>query len=82
MCSVPVKLRFFNYCSSFDIPDMWWNYKNMYVTKLQITYDDILTMNIDLSKYESTSTTFAFTNIQCCLSIIRNIVFKIVCVGV
>ena len=41
MCSVPVKLKLFNfYCSSKKMlytPHLWWNYKKMSVTKLQIT---------------------------------------------
>ena len=37
MCSVPVKLKLFNYyCSSLYTPHLWWNYKKMSVTKLQI----------------------------------------------
>ena len=60
-------------------PHLWWNYKKMYVTKLQITYHNILKRNIGLSKYESTSATCAFTNTQCSQSTIRNLVFKCVC---
>ena len=38
MCSVPVKLKFFNsYCASLYTPHLWWNYKKMSVTKLHIT---------------------------------------------
>ena len=46
---------------------------------LQITYHDILKMNIGLCKYESTSATCAVTNTQCCQSVIRNIVYTFVC---
>ena len=54
----------------------------MYVTKLQITYHNILKRNIGQSKYDSTSATCAFTNTQCCQSrpTIRNIVFKCMCI--
>ena len=39
MCSVPVKLKLFNYyCSSLYTPHLWWNYKKMSVAKRQITY--------------------------------------------
>ena len=66
MCSMPVKLKLFNsYYSSLYTPHLWWNYKKMYVTKLQITYYNILKRNIGLSKYESTSATCTFTNTQC-----------------
>ena len=51
----------------------------MSVTKLHITYHNILKRNIGLSKYESTSATCAYTNTQCCQSTIRNLVFKFVC---
>ena len=37
------------------------------------------TMNIGLSKYESTSATCAIANTQCCQSIIQNLVYKFVC---
>ena len=58
MRSAPVKLKLFNsYCSSLYTPHLWWNYKKMSVTKLQITYHNILKRNIGLSKYESTSAT-------------------------
>ena len=81
MCSVPVKLKLFNsYCASLYTPQqlLWWNYKKMSVsvTKLHITYNNILKRNIGLSKYESTSATCAYTNTQ---STIRNLVFKFVC---
>ena len=54
----------------------------MSVTKLHITYHNILKRNIGLSKYESTSATCAYTNTQCCQSrpTIRNLVFKFVCI--
>ena len=69
MCSVPVKLKLFNsYCASMCTPHLWWNYKKMSICKLQITYHNILKMNIGLSKYESTSATCANTNTQCCQS--------------
>ena len=80
MCGVPAKLKHFNYyCSSLYTPHLWWNYKKMSVTKLQITYHNILKRNIGLSKYESTSATCTFTNTQCCQSTIRNLVYKFVC---
>ena len=50
----------------------------MAICKLQITYHNILKMNIGLSKYESTSATGAITNTQCCQSVIRNLVYKFV----
>ena len=62
-----------------DTPHLWWNYKKMAVTKLQITFHNILKRNIGISKYDSTSATCAFTNNQCCQSTIRNIVFKCMC---
>ena len=81
MCSVPVKLKLFtSYCSSLYTPHLWWNYKKMSVTNLQITFHNILKRNIGLSKYDSTSATCAFTNTQCCQSTIRNIVFKCMCI--
>ena len=80
MCSVPVKQKLFNaYCWSLYTPHLWWHYKKMYVTKLQITFHNILKRNIGLYKYDSTSATCAFTNTQCCQSTIRNIVFKFMC---
>ena len=52
MCSVSVKLKLFNsYCASMYTPHLWWNYKKMSICKLQITYHNILKMNIGLSKY-------------------------------
>ena len=77
MCSVPVKLKLFNsYCSSLYTPHLLWNYKKMSVSKLQITFHNILKRNIGISKYDSTSATCAFTNTQCCQSTIRNLIFK------
>ena len=81
MCSVPVKLKLFtSYCSSLYTPHLWWNYKKMSVTNLQVTFHNILKRNIGLSEYDSTSATCAFTNTQCCQSTIRNIVFKCMCI--
>ena len=80
MCSVSVKLKLFNsYYASMYTPHLWWNYKKMSICKLQITYHNILKMNIGLSKFESTSATCAITNTQCCQSVIRNRVYKFVC---
>ena len=70
---------FNSYCASMYTPHLWWNYKKMSICKLQITYHNILKMNIGLSKYESTSATCATTNTQCCQSVIRNLVYKFVC---
>ena len=80
MCSVSVKLKLLNsYCASMYTPHLWWNYKKMSICKLQITYHNILKMNIGLSRFESTSATCAITNAQCCQSVIRNRVYKFVC---
>ena len=80
MCRVPVKLKLFNsYCSSLYTPHLWWNYKNVSVAKLQISFQNILKRNIGLSKYDSTSATCASTNTQYCQSTIRNLVFKFMC---
>ena len=80
MRSVPVKLKLFNsYCASLYTPHLLWNYKQMSVAKLNITYHNALKRNIGLSKYKSTSATCAYTNNQCCQSTIRNLVFKCVC---
>ena len=51
----------------------------MSICMLQITYHNILKMNIGLSKYESTRATCAITNTQCCQSVICNLVYKFVC---
>ena len=53
-----------SYCASMYTPHLWWNYKKMSICKLQITYHNILKINIGLSKYESTSATCAITNTQ------------------
>ena len=80
MRSVSVKLKLFNsYCASMYTPHLWRNYKKRSICKLQITYHNRLKMNIALSKYESTSVTCAITNTQCCQSVIRNLVYKLVC---
>ena len=83
MCSVSVKWKLFNsYCASMYRPYsslVWLNYKKMSICKLQITSQNILKMNIGLSKYESTSATCAITNTQCCQSVIRNLVYTFVC---
>ena len=58
-------------------PHLWWNYKKMSICKLQITYHNILNMNIGLFKFERTSATCgAITNTQCCQSVIRNLVYN------
>ena len=66
-------------CSSLYTPHLWWNYKKMYVTKLQTTFNNILNRNTGLSKHDSTSGTCAFTNTQCCQSTMCNIVFNFMC---
>ena len=79
MCSVPVKLKLFNsYCSSLYTPHLWWNYKKMSVTKLQITYHNILKRNIGLSKHESTSATCTFTS---AVSLLFVILYTNLCVN-
>ena len=51
----------------------------MSVSKLQITFHNMLKRNIGLSKYDSTSATCAYTNTQCCQYTIRNLIFKFMC---
>ena len=58
---VLVKLKLFSsYCAAMYTPHSWWNYKKMSICKLQITYHNILKMNIGLSEYESLRDTNTF----------------------
>ena len=67
-----VKLTLFRtYCSPMYTAQLWWNYKKSTVTKLQISYHNILKMFLGMSKYESTSYLCTLFDIQCCQSVIR-----------
>ena len=81
MCSVPVKLKLFNsYCASLYTPHLWWNYKKMSVTKLHITYHNILKRNIGLSKYESTSAKAVLIQILNVVNLLFVILYSNLCV--
>ena len=58
---------------------LWWNYKKSTITKLQISYHNILKMILGMSKYESTSYLCTLFDIQCCQSVIRKLVYGFMC---
>ena len=80
MCSLGVKLPLFRtYCSPVYDAQIWWNYKHYPITKLQIAYHAIFKIFLGISKYESTSYLGTLFDIQCCQSIIRNLVYGFMC---
>ena len=80
MCSLEVKLTLFrSYCSPMYGVQLWWNYKKSTLNRLHIAYNNILKLFIDTSKYESTSLLCTLFDVQCCQSVIRNMVYSFMC---
>ncbi len=80
MCSLGVKLTLFRtYCSPMYTVQLWWNYTKSTITKLQISYHNIFKMFLVVSKYESTSYLCTLFDIQCCQSVIINLVYDFIC---
>ena len=80
MCSLEVKLTLFrSYCSPMYGVHLWWNYKKSTLNRLHIAYQNILKLFIGMSKYESTSLLYTLFHVQCCQSVIRNMVYRFMC---
>ena len=80
MCSIDVKITLFkSFCSPMYTAHLWWNYKNATIRKLYISYHNILKLFLNLSKFESTSLLCAAFDVQCCQSVVRNLIFRFMC---
>ena len=80
MCSLEVKLTLFrSYCSPMYGVHLWWNYKKSTLNRLHIAYHNIFKLFIGMSKYESTSLLCTLFDVQCCQSVIRNMVYRFMC---
>ena len=76
MCSLEVKLTLFRaYCSPMYGVQLWWNYKKSALNRLHIAFHNILALFIGTSKYESTILLCTLYDVQCCQSVIRNMVY-------
>ena len=79
MCSAEVKLNLFrSFCSPMYTSQLWWSYKKSTIKKLHVSYHTILKLFLGFSKYESTSFVCTVFNVQCCQSIIRNLIHKFI----
>ena len=80
MCFLEVKLTLFrSYCSPMYGVQLWWNYKKSTLNRLHIAYHNIFNLFIGMSKYESTSLLCTLFDVQCCQSVIRNMVYRFMC---
>ena len=80
MCSLEVKLTLFcAYCSPMYGVQLWWNYKKSTLNRLHIAYHNILKLFIGTSKYESTSLLYTLFDVECCQSVIINMVYGFMC---
>ena len=57
----------------------WWNYKKSALNRLHIAYHSISTLFIGSSIYESASLLCILFDVQCCQSVIRNMVYRLMC---
>ena len=74
---IEVKLTLFrSYCSAMYGVQLWWNYKKSILNILHVAYHNILKLFIGTSKYESTSLLCTLFDVQCCQSVIRNMVYR------
>lgn len=79
MCSVEVKLKLFTaYCSTMYVPHLWINYNRCTINKLYIAYHSIFKQFVNFSKFESTSLLCTVFDVQCCQSVIRNLIHKFI----
>jgi len=80
MCSLEVKLTLFrSYCLPVYGVQLWWNYKKSTLNRLHIACHNIFKLFIDMSKYENTSLLCTLFDVQCCQSVIRNMVYRFMC---
>lgn len=80
MCSLEVKLTLFRtYCSPMYGIQLWWNYKKFTLNRLHIAYHTVFKLFLCMSKYESTSLLCTLFDVQCCQSVIRNMVYRFMC---
>ena len=78
MCSLEFKLTLFrSYCSRMYGVQLWWNDKKSTLKRLHIAYHNILKLFIGMSTFESTSLLCTVFDVQCCQSVIRNMVYRL-----
>ena len=76
MCFQEVKRTLFRaYSSPRYGVQLWWNYKKSALNRLHIAFHNILALFIGTSKYESTILLCTLYDVQCCQSVIRNMVY-------
>ena len=80
ICSLEVKLTLFRSCCTpmYGV-QLWWNYNKSTLNRLHIAYHNIFKLFIGMSKFESTSLLCTLFDVQCCQSVIRNMVYKFLC---
>lgn len=80
MCSIEVKITLFRlYCSPMYCAHLWWNYSNVTIRKLHISYHNIFKLFLKLPKFESTSLLCTVFDVQCCQSVIRKAIYNFMC---
>ena len=79
MCSLDVKIKLFRtYCSCLYTAQLWWSYKKSTINKLYVAFHNTLKLYVGASKFVSTGLCCALFDVQCCQSVIRNLVYKFI----
>ena len=81
ICFLEVKLITLcrTYCSPRYGIQLWWDYKKSTLNSLHIAYHNILKLFMDTLKYESTRLLCTLFDVQCCQSVIGNMVHRFMC---
>ena len=77
MCTDEVKvLLFWTFCCNLYTCQLWWNFTQTAMRKINVAYNDAFRMIMQLPIYCSASNMFAMCNVPSCQAVMRNLVYR------
>ena len=77
MCTDEVKVLLFRtFCCNLYTCQLWWNFTQTAMRKINVAYNNAFRMIMQLPRYCSASNMFAMCNVPSCQAVMRNLVYR------
>ena len=77
MCTDEVKVLLFRmFCCNLYTCQLWWNFTQTAMRKINVAYNNAFRMIMQLHRYCSASNMFAMCNVPSCQAVMRNLVYR------
>ena len=77
MCTDEVKVLLFRtFCCNLYTCQLWWNFTQTAMRKINVSYNNAFRMIMQLPRYCSASNMFAMCNVPSCQAVMRNLVYR------